>query len=162
MGTQARPGCDFGPCLGQVGKVPCVTGLWGEGAEPGHMVGDQIADRAAAMMDCALCCEGLKRPPAPRAIGIGRDNEAVLISHEAACVTQLADALRLWIDQRAGQVVSRRLCEVDPVAEPVDHVEMMPRHVRVEQRLRHSAGRDLVKTDRGAFQPVAQVRACDE
>ncbi|HMB12944.1 MAG TPA: hypothetical protein VKN37_02970 [Roseovarius sp.] len=126
------------------------------------MPGNKVADRVAAKMHGAMCCKGRKRPPAPGAIGVGCDDEAILVRHGAAGVAQVPDAPCPGIDQCAGQVVSRRWCEVDPVAEPVDHVEIVPRHARVEQRLRCAAGGDPVEADRGTFQPVAQVRAGDE
>ncbi|MEI4232627.1 hypothetical protein V8324_06875 [Roseovarius sp. D22-M7] len=162
IGAQAGTGLDLDTGAGQGHESPRVARPFREHALPLDVIDDQVADGTLAAMDEGVHGECAERPAAPGAVAVGRDHEAVVIADRSAPVCQIPYAVRLRCDHLAGGVEPRRPGEVYAVAQPVDHVEAVARHVAVQQPLPRAPGDDPVEADRRPLQPVAQIRARDE
>nr|WP_245770667.1 hypothetical protein [Roseovarius azorensis] len=126
------------------------------------MIGDKIADRAGIAVDERGSGQRGKWSAAPGAVAVGGDHEAVGTGHGLTGVAKVADAPGGRMQDLAGVAVAWRLRQVDAVAEPVDHVEIVPRHAGIEERLTGRAGGDAMKADCRALKPVAQFCAGNE
>ena len=69
------------------------------------------------------------------AVIVGGDDERLALVDRLALETEIADAMGVWRDKRAVDIVARGLRHIDRVGDAVDDVEIIGGERRIDQRL---------------------------
>nr|WP_244900064.1 hypothetical protein [Roseovarius aestuarii] len=90
---------------------------------------------------------------------VDRHQKQLIVVYRLPLIPKIVDTPGRFSYHTACTIVTRRLRQIDHIVEPVDHIKIMARHQRVDQRLVGATRVDHIEAYRRAFKPVVQLPA---